>query len=198
VSEYRHRYVCTYTHACIHTYIFTYMRTHTGDREGYQLTLVKISKEKHENMEFFYGYALERPTPTFSNRFAGTLLGLALGDSLASPFDGWSNSEICIMHPYGMICTCVCVCVHVYVANYEIGGMHPYGMLCTCVCVTSYEIGVMHAFVMCMCVYVCMYVCQILRLVLCILMVCYLSGAYIHIHTHTYIYILTHSQVYVH
>ena len=46
--------------------------------------------------------ALRSPPPLLELRYSGVLLGLMIGDSLASPMDGWTATETEIMHPTGV------------------------------------------------------------------------------------------------
>ena len=61
----------------------------------------KYAKETHSESTWLVGES-SGPAPELQVRFVGSLLGLAIGDSLGSPVEGWAASEIAILHPTGI------------------------------------------------------------------------------------------------
>jgi hypothetical protein len=61
----------------------------------------KYSQEAHSESTWLVGHSSES-APPLSDRFVGCLLGLAVGDSLGSPLEGWAAPEIAILHPTGI------------------------------------------------------------------------------------------------
>ena len=65
------------------------------------LTMRQYRKEAHAELTWLVGDS-SGPAPPLLDRFTGCLLGLAVGDSLGSPVEGWAASEIAILHPTGV------------------------------------------------------------------------------------------------
>lgn len=65
------------------------------------LTMRTHSKGTHSETTWLVGES-SGAAPALQDRFVGCLLALAVGDSLASPVEGWAASEIGILHPTGI------------------------------------------------------------------------------------------------
>ena len=65
------------------------------------LTVRKYSREAHADSTWLVGHS-SGTAPPLADRFVGCLLGLAVGDSLGSPLEGWAAPEIAILHPTGI------------------------------------------------------------------------------------------------
>lgn len=65
------------------------------------LTMRKYTKNAHAETTWLVGES-SGPAPSLQDRCAGCLLGLAVGDSLGSPVEGWAASEIAILHDTGI------------------------------------------------------------------------------------------------
>lgn len=65
------------------------------------LTMRNYARDAHASCTWLVG-EISGPAPPLRDRFIGCLLGLAVGDSLGSPLEGWSAPEIAILNPTGV------------------------------------------------------------------------------------------------